>query len=297
MPLFKTESRIQIIGLLCLLGLSAIIAKLWWVQVARGEFYTSRIRGQSEVTVRIPSVRGEIRDRSGLTLAGNRPSYEVDFLLPEMVKGYKKAFGKVPKVAYPHTVKGVLKDGEETNVVKIVQDTVLPRLAQLGVAEDFNAKQLQMHFRNDTLVPYTYMEDIDFADMAKLSERDLGLPGVDLPIRPVRQYPFGALAAHVLGYVGPADTDPDDAKKFTFYQPDVEGKNNVEQAMDKWLRGEPGTRGGQEERQGRDRRRHRCEASGARRRCLPDDRRAHSDDRRAGDAHCRPGSSGRHQSR
>ena len=244
MALFKTEARIQIVGLLFLLGISAVVGKLWWVQVARGDYYTQKIRGQSEVTVRIPSVRGEILDRNGVKLVTNRASFSVDFYLNDMVKGYQQAFGrsKVPKIPYPHTVRGVYKETDEPDVVQIVRETVLPRLEQLGIHEDFNAKQLQTHYRNDTLVPFTYMEDIDFADMAKLSERDLGLPGVDLPIRPVRQYPYGALAAHVLGYVGPADTDPEDAKKFTYYQPDVEGKTNIEQAMDKWLRGEPGAR-------------------------------------------------------
>ncbi len=244
MALFKTEARIQIVGLFFLLGLSAVLAKLWWVQVARGDFYTQKIRGQSEVTVRIPSVRGEILDRNGVKLVTNRPSFSVDFYLKDMEKGYQQAFGrnKVPKIKYPHTVRGVYQETDETDVVQIVRETVLPRLEQLGIHEDFNAKQLQTHFRNDTLVPFTYMEDIDFAEMAKLSERDLGLPGVDLPLRGVRKYPYGALAAHVLGYVGPADTDPEDAKKYTYYQPDVEGKNNVEQAMDKWLRGEAGAR-------------------------------------------------------
>lgn len=242
--LFKTETRIQIIGLIFLLGLSAIIGKLWLVQVARGDFYTQKIRGQSEVTVRIPSVRGEIRDRNGVPLVTNRASYSVDFLLPEMVKGYAQAFGKknVPKVDYVHTVRGVYASTKETNVVQIVQETVLPRMGQLGIEEDFNAKQLQVHFRNDTLVPFTYMEDIKFDEMAKLSERDLGLPGVQVNVTPVREYPKGALAAHILGYVGPADTDPEDAKNFTFYQRDVEGKANLELTMNRWLRGEPGAR-------------------------------------------------------
>ena len=65
---------------------------------------------------------------------------------------------------------------------------------------------------------------------------------VDVSIRPVRQYPYGALASHILGYVGPADTDTEEAKNFTFYQPDVEGKNNVELFEDKWLRGKAGAR-------------------------------------------------------
>ena len=67
-----------------------LVFKLWWVQVARGPEWTARIHGSSEATVRIPSIRGEIRDRNGVTLVQNRASYEVDFYLPEMVKGYRQ---------------------------------------------------------------------------------------------------------------------------------------------------------------------------------------------------------------
>ena len=68
-------------------------ARLWWIQVAHGAEWTAQLRGSSQATVRIPSVRGEIKDRNGLTLVQNRASYEVDFYLPEMVKGYRERFG------------------------------------------------------------------------------------------------------------------------------------------------------------------------------------------------------------
>ncbi len=245
MALFKTESRIQLIGLFFLLGISAVLGKLWYVQVIRHKFYTEKIRGSGEVTVRIPSVRGEIRDKNGIVLVGNRPSFSVDFMLDEMVKGYGEAFGRknVPRAKHVFTVGGVYKETQEPDVAKIVQEIVLPRLEQLGLHEDFSVKQLVKHFYTDRLVPFTYMEDIPFSDMAKISERDLGLPGVDTPQRSVREYPYGALAAHVLGYVGQEnDPDEEEAKKYTYYQPDVDGKTNVEQAMDKWLRGQPGKR-------------------------------------------------------
>ena len=59
-----------------------------------------------EVTVRIPSVRGEIRDRNGITLVANRASYEVDFYLPDMVRGYGRQHGhgaddRVPRRSVP----------------------------------------------------------------------------------------------------------------------------------------------------------------------------------------------------
>src|SRR5215813_7662573 len=235
--------RIQFVGFLMLLGLGALGLRLWWVQVAHGAEWTAQIRGSSQATVRIPSVRGEIKDRNGLTLVQNRASYEVDFYLPEMVKGYRERFGPPPLSEHRAIISGMPKDVKEPDIIKIVNDGIVPRLNDLDLARDYNAGQLQRHYRNDTEVPYSYIKDIDFRTMAKFSEHDVGLPGVDIAIKPVRSYIYGALAAHILGYVGaPDDTNKEEARKFTFYQGDVEGKSNIEKSMDEHLRGKPGIR-------------------------------------------------------
>ena len=235
--------RIQFVGLLMLLGMGSLVFKLWWIQVAHGAEWTAQIRGSSQATVRIPSVRGEIKDRNGLTLVQNRASYEVDFYLPEMVKGYRERFGAPPLSEHRAIISGMPKDVKEPDIIRIVNSGIVPRLEDLDLARDYNAKNLERHFRNDTEVPYSYIKDIDFPTMAKFSEHDVGLPGVDIAIKPVRSYVYGALAAHILGYVGaPDDTNKDEARKFTFYQGDVDGKSNIEKAMDDYLRGKPGVR-------------------------------------------------------
>jgi penicillin-binding protein 2 len=242
-PRISPILRLQFLGLLMLLGLGGLAARLWWVQVARGAEWTARIRGSSAATVRIPSIRGEIRDRTGLPLVQNRASYEVDFYLPEMVKGYRQRYGQPPLAEYRATISGMPKDLKEPDIVKIVNSGIVPRLDDLNLARDYNAGQLQKHYRTNTEVPYTYIKDIDFLTMAKFAEHDVGLPGVDLAIKPVRSYVYGALAAHLLGYVGPPDdTNKEEAKKFTFYQGDVEGKSNIEKIFDQYLRGKPGIR-------------------------------------------------------
>src|ERR671935_2973198 len=160
-----------------------------------------------------------------------------------MVKVYRKGYAKPPLTEYRGTVSGMPKDLKEPDIVKIVNGGVVPRLDDLDLARDYNASQLQRHYRNDTEVPYTYIKDIDFNTMAKFAEHDVGLPGVDLAIKPVRSYVYGALAAHLLGYVGaPDDVNKEEAKRYTFYQGDVEGKSNVEKIMDEYLRGKPGVR-------------------------------------------------------
>lgn len=235
--------RIQFLGAMMLLGMAALGLRLWWIQVAHGAEWTAQIRGSSQATVRIPSVRGEIKDRNGLTLVQNRASYEVDFYLPDMVKGYRERYGQPPMTEYRAIIGGMPKDKKIDDIIKIVNTGVVPRLGDLDLARDYNSKQLERHFRNDTEVPFSYIKDIDFPTMAKFSEHDVGLPGVDIAIKPVRSYVYGALGAHMLGYVGaPDDINKEEAKKFTFYQEDVEGKSNLEKAMDEYLRGEPGVR-------------------------------------------------------
>src|SRR6266446_8502935 len=240
---FSARWRLQFLALMFLAGLAALLGRLWFVQVAHGPEWTAKIRGSSEATVRIPSVRGEIRDRNGTTLVQNRASYEVDFYLPEMVKGYRERVGPPPLTEYRSTINGMPKDLKEPDIVKIVNSGIVPRLDDLDLARDYNSVQLQRHFRTNTEVPYSYLKDIDFETMAKFSEHDVGLPGVDITIKPVRSYVYGALASHLLGYVGaPDDTNKEEARKFTFYQGDVDGKSNIEKAMDDYLRGKPGVR-------------------------------------------------------
>jgi penicillin-binding protein 2 len=240
----RVEWRIFFLAIMMLAGLGILIAKLWWEQVARGPFWAKKIAGRSQVTVRIPSVRGEIRDRNGITLVANRASYEVDFYLPDMVKGFKQQNKWVPVTKYKAPVRQMLTEKKEADIVQIVNTSIIPKLKELDLAKDYNSDRLQKHYRNDTEVPFTYLEELDFKTIAKFAEHDVGLPGVQFFIRPVREYRYKALAAHLLGYVGaPNDIDRlPDVNDYTFYQPDVEGKSQVELYLDKAIRGTPGVR-------------------------------------------------------
>jgi penicillin-binding protein 2 len=239
------DFRILFLAVFILVALAAIGVRLWFVQVKMADFYRGRIQGSSEVTVRIPSVRGEIRDRNGVVLVTNRPSYEVDFYLPDLVSGYKKQYGEPPMVEFlAKDSSGMLHDRKEADIVQIVDKTIIPRLEELKVAEPYNSQRLRTHYRNNTLVPFTYREDLDFSTFSKFAEKDLGLPGVEVNVRPVRKYIYNALAAHILGYVGTArDINKlADVKNFNFYEPDIQGKTNIEYYLDDELRGKPGKR-------------------------------------------------------
>ncbi len=237
------EFRIGVLAAVVAVCFGLLLTRLWYVQVARGEEYTSRIRNNSQVNVRLPAVRGEITDRHGLPLARNRASNAIEFYLPDMVRDYRNRHGEVPRYNYRTTVGGMLTEKSEPDIVKIVNETVMPRLAELGLASDYNAKQLRLHYRNNTEVPYLYLEDLDFETMARVAENGLGIAGVNFTVRPVRRYVYGSLGAHFLGYVGaPTEIDKEDVARYSFYQPDTEGKAQLELVLDEELKGTAGSR-------------------------------------------------------
>ncbi len=230
-------------GVLMLAGFAVLVGKLWWEQVARGPYWAQRIAGRSQVTVRIPAVRGEIRDRNAVVLVGNQASYDIDFFLPDIVRGYKRQNGGyAPMLPYKAPVRQMLTVKKEADIVQIVNTAILPRLDDLNLAKDYNSARLRKHYRNNTEVPFVYWEALDRRTLARFAEHDVGLPGVDVTVRPVRHYVYGAFATHLLGYVGaPVDIDRlPDVNAYTFYQPDMEGKSQVELYLDKYIRGTPG---------------------------------------------------------
>lgn len=244
--------RLLVLTVIVLGGLGILVARLWWVQVVRYEHYLAKVKTGSRVTVRLPAVRGEIKDRNGIPLVENRASFEVDFYLPDIVRAYRDEHKRAPvrEVKYRRSDKyGNLTEISETDIPRIVNETVIERLKKLQLEQDYNAEKLQTHYRNEELIPYTYRQDMDFESMARLLENNVGLPGLKAEVKPVRFYPFGALAAHILGYVGaPRDINKQRQaeaamdKDYNFFQPDMEGKAQIEKAMDHYLRGEAGVR-------------------------------------------------------
>ncbi len=204
--------------------------------------------------MRLPAVRGEIKDRNGVPLVENRASFEVDFYCPTLSIPTRRATGIAAPAAGEIPLEGSLRQPQGAGRIRraqVVNETIIPRLQALGLEEDYNSERLQVHYRTNTLIPYTYRQDLDFETMAKFLENNVGLPGLKAEVKPVRYYPFGALAAHILGYVGAprdinaqqrAEQEADSSRNYDFYQPDMEGKAQIEQAMDKYLRGKPGTR-------------------------------------------------------
>lgn len=83
--------------------------------------------------------------------------------------------------------------------------------------------------------------NISNSSFAKLNEMSSNYPGISTYVQPKVTYPYGTLASHILGYVGPInsaelESNPD------YDQNDNIGKTGVEKVFEKYLKGKKGTK-------------------------------------------------------
>lgn len=194
-------------GLVLLLVLLLLTGRMWQLQIVHGEQYAALADGNRMRRLSITAPRGTIRDREGRVLADNRLAFTVS-----VVPG------------------GLTKD----------RDVVVDRLAAiLGLTiEDIEAA-LQGDQRAYPYEPLRVARDVPPEIAVAVEERRMDLPGVMVEQEPVRRYPAGPVAAHVLGYLQLAA--PEDLAGYAGYRPsDLVGRIGIERAYEEYLRGQRG---------------------------------------------------------
>lgn len=215
-------------------------------QLLKTGLYTERERIQNQRRVIVPGPRGNIYDRNGKLLVGNRARFSVVLNLAELRSELRSEYSRVrknfltlPKDERPNAAQ--LTTITRTAVVQRYLDQVN---AILGRHEKVDARRLANHFDGSLLLPFQLLTDLAPQEYARLIER---LP-VESPLQvyasSVRYYPFGSAASHALGYIG-ADTDPD-AEEFpgddllTFKMKGSYGSTGLEKQFDSTLQGKAG---------------------------------------------------------
>ncbi|MBE6378619.1 MAG: hypothetical protein E7051_07380 [Lentisphaerae bacterium] len=205
------DDRIRVIlcGVVFLAAFMLIAARLYFLQLHKGEEHRKLIARQSERFVRIPGMRGCIYSSDGMLLAGNRQSYDLLFFPPEMHQGRRKR-----TVAHMHKCAASLAGA-------------------IG-RDNFPAeKEFNRHLRNDPGIPMTIFRDLTPAELARAMECARDIRGVDIQYSPVRYYPGGDIAGHIIGYTRKIDfSTASDRKDFRYYNHDIEGKSGIELAFD-----------------------------------------------------------------
>lgn len=224
-PTDQGSTRVRVVLVAMLMAVGYLGVKLWLLQVAHGEEYRERVYQQTIRRVRMPGFRGRILDRNGVPLAENRPSYAV--------------------ALYPNEFR---QRGGWSNTINAVQERIEELSDLLDEPVMITRQDIRAHVRRRLPLPLLAWRDIGSVSMARLAEHQISLRGVDFYIEPVRVYPQGDVAAHVIGYArGRRDNDDswpprDEQGRFHFYLPELRGERGVEKVYNNVLAGEAGGR-------------------------------------------------------
>ncbi len=187
-----------------------LLMRLLYLQIIKTESFQDMSESNRLRLVPVAASRGTIFDRNGKVLVSNRPSYSVT-VIPQEVKD-----------------KNILVDR-------------LSRLLGLDRAELL--EKWEKGKGRAKYFPIILASGITRDQLEIIEENLLDLPGVDIQMHPVRDYPNGILASHLLGYLGEMSEKEADSDQYSEYNPgDYIGKSGIERSWEKELHGADGGR-------------------------------------------------------
>jgi len=190
-----------------LVAVCLLVLRLWYLQIIKGEDLLKRSENNRIRIREVKAMRGIILDSRGVVLVENRPSFDV-VIFPEDVRDLS---GLVEKLE------------------------ALYRKVNLTFPMDYETiREARRPF-----TPLRVDRNVSREKLALIETHSLDLPGVGIDVMPVREYYYGEMMAHVLGYIG--EVSRDDLERDKAYRSgDLIGKFGLEKALDPFIRGKAG---------------------------------------------------------
>jgi len=171
----KTRSRMKVLAFLVVMMFAAITTRLWFLQVLASQQFTKEANQNQVRLVPIEPIRGQILDRHGNVLVGNRPSTVVLLDKNEMGRRSEEVLYRL------------------SNLLHIPTQNLV---AQLN-----SVKYLPYQ-------PIPVAEDVPQQAIFYLEEHHDEFPGVSYEVDPLRSYSAGSEGAQLLGYLGQVTVEP-----------------------------------------------------------------------------------------
>jgi len=202
------QTRVTVIQYVAVALVAFLMIAFWHLQVVRGRYYRNLAENNRRRNVPIAAPRGILRDRNAAILVDNRPSFNV-VLSPEQTLNLDRTIGKL------------------SHLLQIGEAPIREKLPRRGAPP------------RDIVVK----ADASRADVAAIEARRLEFPEMAIHVVPLRSYPLGAAAAHVLGYVG--EIRGDQLQRANYHGAtagDIVGQFGIEERYNSELMGKDGLR-------------------------------------------------------
>ncbi|MDK9704840.1 MAG: penicillin-binding protein 2 [Sulfuritalea sp.] len=208
----RFRSRLAVAGGFVLFCFVLLFIRFVWLQVIQHDYYRTRAEDNRISLVPIVPNRGLIVDRNGAVLARNYSAYTLE-ITPSRARDLE------------HIIDG------------------LAAIVDIQPKDRKRFKKLLEESRNFESLPIrTRLTD---EEVAKFIAHRYRFPGVDIKARLFRQYPGGAFASHLLGYIGRVNDR--DLEKIEAREQDANyrgtehfGKTGLEQRYEFELHGDTG---------------------------------------------------------
>ena len=202
--------RFLVFGIVVLIAVSALTARLAYLQIANGSQYQALSRSNRTVLEPIGAPRGLVYDRTGRLLVTNIPTYAV----------------KVRPADLPNSRR----------------DEVVDRLSALLTMDPADIQSTIDGNPGSAFDLVRVAQDVNKATALLISEAGDDLPGVEVTIEARREYTDGPLMSQLMGYTGPVSAEQLPDLRASGYQPDdLLGKAGLELTYETELRGTYGS--------------------------------------------------------
>ena len=210
--------RLTFLAVLVIAMFIALFARLWFLQVLTGDRYVELADSNRLRTVVSEAPRGAILTADGEELVRNRPALAISADRQALLGD-----------------DGEPRDDEAERVIE--------RLAELLDLDTDQVIERLGSQRRSPFRPVPIETDVDPEIVFTVRERQELFSGVETETLPVREYPSGTLASHLVGYVGEiSEQELLDPEYTDYLGGDLIGRGGLEQAYESDLRGTPGRR-------------------------------------------------------
>ncbi len=226
----KNDTRLRYWAFYGVIGLvlAIYLVRLFTLQIINGPDYLAQADENRRTIINIQTQRGIITDRNGFVLAKNVASYNIVITpayLPLDEGAIQDVYRQLSEIIDIPVSRGELTE----EVVRLFT----PCESDLGIS--------QIVFIADSLAPYDPVRikcNVDEVTAMVIQERSADLPGVDIEVEAVRDYPTGELTAEIIGFLGPVPAIYEDYYKDLGFLP---GRDKVGYAgIESWMQDELG---------------------------------------------------------
>jgi penicillin-binding protein 2 len=206
----KATARLRVLALLVVVMFLALATRLWFLQVLATQRFDKEATRNSIRTSSTVPLRGVVYDANGHEIIDNEPTLEVRITPDELGDRGERVVLAVSRLTGVPVVQ----------IARDLQDSRYSPSQSIPVAS-FVPEKVKYYIR----------------------EHPERFPGVEVEEAYVRRYPFGRLAAHIVGYTGLIDAAQLEQWGNAGYGPDdIVGVAGLESVYERDLHGKPGER-------------------------------------------------------